>query len=90
MDEHKDLEDTAAGREVDKGLQQAKQEYQARTKDLEEGYQQALQDREEDVAEMMLQQQKEYEQKLEKATQGQEDLKISLQRLSEKKTAQYQ
>lgn len=89
VDQGKGLHDTAAGQEVEREIQKLRREYAEHINELKATHQQALADRDTELADVLLSQQKEYGDKLNAATEGQEQLRISMQKLSEEKEKQY-
>lgn len=83
------LDKTAAGREVEKEIHEAREKWQAEIVDVQQNYEEALRDRDEQMAKALLQQRNDLESKLQQASNAQELLKVSLERLAEEKTAQY-
>lgn len=87
IDDKKSLEDTSAGQEVEKEIIKAKQKFNEQITDLQESYEQALKDRDTQLAEVLAEQREDLEKKLQRTSAAQEDLKISFQKLTEEKAA---
>ena len=88
VEEHKDLEDTAAGQEVEKELQDAQEKFRANIRGVEEEHRKAMEAKDHDTAETLQQQREEWDIKLQRATQDQADLKINFERLEKEKEAE--
>lgn len=88
VDDKKSLEDSAAGQEVEKELSLAKK-FEEQIADLQGSYDEALKERDEQLAEMLREQRDGLEQKLQRAGKAQADLKITFKKLCEEKTAEY-
>lgn len=84
------LDKTAAGREVDKGLERLRQECKMREAALEEGYNTALRERADQHAIEMRQQRKELEAERAQAKQERAKLRVDLDRLLQAKDDEYQ
>ncbi|GIZ37350.1 hypothetical protein CKM354_000080000 [Cercospora kikuchii] len=83
------LEKTGAGREAEKEIQDAKVKWEEQVKTLQDDYETALKDRDQQVAAMLKAQRDELQGKIEAATHAQQALKINLERLLEEKSADY-
>jgi chemotaxis protein histidine kinase CheA len=89
VDDKKPLDQTAAGQEVEKDLTAAKQKFEEQIADLQESYDEALKERDEQLAQVLREQRDDLEKKLQRAGEAQENLKITLEKLCEEKTAEY-
>ena len=83
------LEDTDAEREMQKKLHKMRESYQAQISELKDSYQTAMADKDQQLAEHLLLQRKSLDEKLETSDRVREELKVSLERLAQKKTAKY-
>lgn len=87
--DNKSLEDTAAGKEVEKEILEARTRFKEEVIDLQQSYEEALKDRDQQLADQLLKQRQDMEMKISKADLEREKLKISLEQLAEEKTAEY-
>ncbi|KAJ4375938.1 hypothetical protein N0V83_001217 [Neocucurbitaria cava] len=89
VDEHRNLVDTSAGREVEKDLQELREKYVSEIQSLREEQLEALQERDEFMAAELRQQEIKMDEKLRAADKAREDLKIDLERLTQESEQKY-
>lgn len=90
VDENRELERTSAGQQVNKDLAEAKRKWAAEVEQLRAEHQQAMRERDRDLAERLRKQEEDLQDKLKKADQAQEDLKVNLKQLLKEKTEEYE
>ncbi|KAM0562956.1 hypothetical protein ACHAPJ_001799 [Fusarium lateritium] len=90
VDENMSLDETGAGREVQREILAAKAELQEEIKLLQSAHQDMIRQSNETLAKELASQQEAFEQRLVEADESQEKLKISLETLMEQKTVEYE
>lgn len=90
VDENRELERTSAGQQVNKDLAEAKRKWAAEIEQLREEHQQAMEERDRDLAERLQKQEEDLQDKLKQADKAQEDLKVNLEQLLKEKTEEYE
>ncbi|RMJ09886.1 hypothetical protein CDV36_010488 [Fusarium kuroshium] len=90
VNEDKDLDETAAGREVQREIAAAKAQLQEEIKELREMQEDMIKQSNEKLAQEFATQRQRIEKQLKDANEAQSSLKISLETLLEEKTAEYE
>ncbi|KAH7253014.1 P-loop containing nucleoside triphosphate hydrolase protein [Fusarium solani] len=90
VNEDKDLDETAAGREVQREIAAAKAQLQEEIKELREMQEDMIKQSNEKLAQEFASQRQTIEKQLKDANEAQASLKISLETLLEEKTAEYE
>ncbi|KAL8755203.1 MAG: hypothetical protein Q9199_003811 [Rusavskia elegans] len=81
VDQHKSLQDTSAGIEVERELQQTKEKYAKELKELEEEKKQALVEKDKEQFEMLRKEAEKSQEIISRMERGQQDLQISCRQL---------
>lgn len=89
LDDKKPLQDTAAGREVNKGLHELQMQLQRQKAELENEFRAALRQREDQLASDMAQQKAELEIRLRQAHESQSEMKVHFDTMLRKQTQDY-
>lgn len=90
VDEGRELERTSAGQEVHRELAEAKKRWAEEIEQLKTDHQEAMETRDRDLAKRLRLQEQELQEKLQKAGEAQEALKVNLEHLLRKKTEEYE
>ena len=88
VDEHKDLENTAAGQEVEKDIQEASRTLRTRMREVAEEHRQAMKTKDHDLVEVSQRQLSIWDAQLQQAAKDEASLKASLERLEKDKEAE--
>ncbi|KAG9660846.1 hypothetical protein KCU64_g2942, partial [Aureobasidium melanogenum] len=89
VDEGKSLIETSAGKELEKVLLQERERFEKRLKAAREEMEEAIQEGNRIAANEAAEQQEQLQKKITEAMQGAQELKISMEKLLEKKDAEY-
>ncbi|KAH0268569.1 hypothetical protein KCU91_g9311, partial [Aureobasidium melanogenum] len=89
VDEGKSLIETSAGKELEKVLLQERERFEKRLKAAREEMEEAIQEGNRIAANEAAEQQEQLQRKITEAMQGAQELKISMEKLLEKKDAEY-
>jgi hypothetical protein len=89
VDEDMLLEDTDAGQKYEKELNHLKKLHQGQLRQIKDGYEQAIKDRDTELAEILEQQRRDLEGKLKAAAEKQDELKVNLEQLAQEKADQF-
>lgn len=90
VDEHRELDQTSAGQAVNRELAEAKKRWAAEIELLRTEHQEAMKERDRDLAERLLQQESELRERLKKADRAQTALRVNLEQLLSEKTKEWE